>query len=198
MQAQTRTATLAQVVFPYQGLQRLLVNTGLAMAFAAVVALCAHVRFYLPENPVPITLQTFAVLLTGATLGSRWGLASQLIYYFAGMAGTPVFQGGNSGWDYVSSSATGGYLIGFIVAAYVVGLLAERGWDRKRALWAILIGTVLIYVPGLLWLGAKTPVPWSQVFTTGLYPFIPGDLIKLMGASLVLPSAWALVRRLRR
>ena len=173
----------------------------LIVGFAALVAACGRARFYLPDNdfpgsvsPIPITMQTFAVLLSGAALGSWRGVSSLLLFYLAGMAGLPVFQGGHSGWSYVSGSPTAGFLIGFIAAAYVTGFLAERGWDRGKILWALLIGNMALYVPGLLWLGAKGFVPWEHVLSKGLYPFIPGDLLKLLMVGIVLPSAWALVQ----
>lgn len=135
--------------------------------------------------------------MTGAALGSRLGLASILLFYFAGMAGANVFQGGQGGWDYVSGSPTGGYLIGFIAATFVIGFLSERGWDRRDVIWAILIGNLLIYLPGLLWLGAKGFVAWSDVFDKGMLPFIPGDLVKLMMVGVLLRPAWGIVN-LRR
>ncbi len=211
MEQQVRFATLADAVFPIASevrVPRILIpiriraslvrDIALVVGFATLVALCGRIRFYLPENPVPITFQTLGVLLTGATLGSRRGLTSILLFYFVGMAGIPVFQGGNNGWHYVSTSPTAGYLIGFIAASFTVGFLAERGWDRRHVLWVFLIGNLLIYVPGLLWLGTKGYVAWESIFSKGMYPFIPGDLIKLMIAGIVLPSAWALVHRSKR
>ncbi len=210
MRALARSATLAEAAFPSTRrvavLGRrvpasLLRDVALIVGFAALVAVCGRIRFYLPDNdfpgsvnPIPITLQTFAVLLTGAALGSWRGTCSLLLFYFVGMAGFSVFQGGNSGWSYVSGSATGGFLIGFIAAAFVTGFLAERGWNRSSVLWALLAGNAVLYVPGLLWLGAKEFVPWESVLSKGLYPFIPGDLLKLMMAGIVLPSAWTLVK----
>ena len=206
MKLLTRSDTLAEAMLPFPRevtilgtpiRAYILRDVLLIVAFAAIVAFCGRARFYLPDNPVPVTLQTFGVLLTGATLGSRLGLASILVFYLAGMASIPVFQGGNGGWDYISGSATGGYLIGFIAAAYITGFLVERGWGRQHVLWALLIGTLLIYVPGLLWLGAKDFVLWDDVLSKGMYPFIIGDLVKLMMVGIVLPSAWA-VADLRR
>jgi biotin transport system substrate-specific component len=176
-------------------------DIALILGFAALVAVCGRIRFYLPDNdfpgsvnPIPITPQTFAVLLTGAALGSWRGAASLLVFYFVGMAGLPVFQGGHSGWSYVSGSPSAGFLIGFIAASYLTGFLAERGWNRGTALWALLAGNVVLYIPGLLWLVAKSPaVSWENVLSKGLYPFIPGDLLKLMMVGIVLPSAWALI-----
>ena len=204
MHVLTRSTTLAEAAFPLAIPGRYVEVLGikipatlvrdivLIVAFAGLITLCGRARFYLPDNPVPITMQTFGVLLAGATLGSWRGLFSLMLFYFAGMAGLNVFQGGNGGWDYVSGSATGGYLIGFIAAAYVTGFFAERGWGQGRALWALLIGNALIYVPGLLWLGAKDFVPWDDVLSKGLYPFVIGDMLKLMMVGIVLPSAWAL------
>jgi biotin transport system substrate-specific component len=205
-----RSATLAETAFPsphqveFLGWRlpaSLLRDVVLVVVFAALVVVCGRIRFFLPDNdfpgsvnPIPITMQTFAVLLTGAALGSWRGTASLLLFYCVGMAGLPVFQGGNNGWHYISSSPTAGFLMGFIAAAYVTGFLAERGWNRGSALWALLIGNVVLYIPGLLWLGARGFVPWEDVLSKGLYPFIPGDLLKLLMAGIVLPSAWTLLK----
>ena len=112
------------------------------------------------------------------------------LYLVAG-AWLPVYAGGASGfvWDL----ASGGYIVGFIPAAYVVGFLCERGWDRKlQIILAMLVGNIVLYIPGLIWLA--TFVPEGKVLALGLYPFIPGDLIKLGIASLMLPTAWGLLR----
>jgi biotin transport system substrate-specific component len=167
----------------------------LIVGFAVLVALCGRARFFLPDNPVPITMQTFGVLMTGAALGSWRGTSSLLLFYFVGMAGLPVFQGGGNGWSYVTDSPTGGYLIGFVAAGCVTGFLAERGWSRGNSLWALLVGSVVLYIPGILWLGAKGYVPWGEVLSKGLYPFIPGDLLKMLMVGIVLPSAWTLANR---
>lgn len=171
--------------------QKLLVS----LALVGILVGLARVRFYLPDNPVPITFQTFGVLLMGGVLGWRWGFFAILVYYFLGMAGAPVFQGGGNGWFYVSATATGGYLIGFIAATWLVGYLAQHGWHRSRVLWPTLLASLVIYTPGLLWLGAKDIVPWERVFSAGMYPFIPGDLVKLMLASLVIGLGWAIADR---
>ena len=207
MRLLARSDTLAEVALPYPRDATvlgtpipayILRDVALVVVFAAIIAFCGRARFDLPDNPVPVSLQTFGVLLTGAALGTRLGISSILLFYFAGMAGVPVFQDGNNGWDYVSGSPTGGYLIGFIAATSVTGFLAERGWDRRHVLWALLIGNLIIYVPGLLWLGAKGFVPWENVLSKGMYPFILGDLVKVMMVGVVLPSAWALVNLRRR
>ena len=197
MQARTITPSfhsgqaLAQALFPSRSLVR---HVALVLGFVALTALCARIRIYLPWTPVPVTGQTFAVLLSGAVLGSRLGGVSQLSYFAFGLLGAPVLQGGNAGWTYVTG-ATGGYLVGFVLAAYLVGFLAERGWDRRHVASAMVLGNVAIYVPGLLWLGLRGVVPWERVLPAGLYPFVLGDLIKLTLAAVVLPSAWSLLRR---
>ena len=164
------------------------------IVMAAVTAGCAQARFYLPENPVPVTLQTFGVLATGGLLGFRWGLASALLYYVVGMAGVPVFQGTNGGWTYVTTSVTGGYLLGFILATALTGFLSERGWDRGRVLWPMLLGMLAVYMPGLVWLSVFD-LGWpaeGKLFTSAMYPFIPGDVVKLMLAALTVGGLWKL------
>ena len=166
-----------------------------AALFVLLTAGFAQARFYLPDNPVPITFQTFGVLLTGGVLGWRWGLVSAVAYYLVGMLGIPVFQGGHSGWEYVTQGVTGGYLLGFILAAAVVGYLSQRGWNRGRSLWPMLVSSLLVYGPGLLWL-AVFDFGWpkeGELFSAGMYPFIPGDLVKLMLAALATGLLWRVV-----
>ncbi len=156
-------------------------------------ALLAQVKIPLGFTPVPITGQTFAVLLVGATLGSWRGGAALLLYLVAG-TWLPFYAGGASG--FVGSIASGGYIVGFIPAAFAVGWLSERGWDRKpRILLSMLAGNVILYVPGLLWLATFAPAEtrWATTMEWGLYPFVVGDAIKLVAASLLLPGAWKLV-----
>lgn len=164
-----------------------------------VVSLLAQTRFYLPDNPVPITLQGFGVLMLGGLLGWRMGLISAIGYYLVGMAGLPVFANGNEGWNYVIHGVTGGYLLGFILSAGVVGYLAQRGWNRGRSLWPMLLGSLLIYVPALIWLSVFD-FPWpadGQLFSSAMYPFIPGDIVKLMAAAAVTGGLWRVVDRRR-
>jgi biotin transport system substrate-specific component len=173
-----------------------------AAAFIGLVAGLARVRFYLPDNPVPITLQTLGILLMGGVLGWRWGLVSAVGYFLIGMAGVPVFQGGGNGWHYVTGTVTAGYLLGFVLAAGLVGFLSQRGWNRGRALWSMLLGALAVYVPALIWLSVfdfDWPKP-GALFSGAMYPFIPGDLVKLMGASLVTGGLWRIAdsRRERR
>lgn len=168
-------------------------DLGLVLAFSLFNAALAQISIPLPFTPVPITGQTFAVLLTGALLGSRLGFAAILAYLAEGSAGLPFFAGGDHGFATVTGP-TGGYLVGFLVAAFVVGWLAERGWDRDvpHAVAAMLVGEVAIYVFGLAWLSRY--VPASQVLALGLTPFIPGDAVKIAAAAIVLPAGWRLRR----
>lgn len=161
---------------------------------ALFVATLAQLKIALPFTPVPLTGQTFAVLLVGATLGSRRAAAALVLYIAFGAFGLPVFAGGAAGIAYLSG-ATLGYLIGFVIAAYVIGLLAERGLERslRTSLLPFLIGTVTIYVCGVAWLGLILG-SFSQAVTAGLVPFLVGDALKLLTAALVLPAAWKSVR----
>lgn len=176
---------------------RLLTDTLLIMVGSLFVALLAQVSIPLPFTPVPITGQTFAVLLVGAMLGSRRGAASLALYTIEGVAGLPVFAGGVSGLARLFGP-TGGYLLGFIAAAYVVGLLAERGLDRswRTSLLPFAVGTLVIYLCGVTWLAAF--IGFDKAPVGGLYPFLVGDLIKLALAAAALPSAWALVKAFDR
>jgi biotin transport system substrate-specific component len=194
MTAQAPTLRLA--VLPRGGL---LTDALLVVGGAALVAACAQISIHLGFTPVPITGQTFAVVLVGASLGSIRGTASLLLYLVVGLAGAPVYSQHKHGWAIVSGS-DGGYLVGFIVSAALIGFLAERGWDRKfsSSVSAMLTGNVVIYVFGLLWLhhwlGAHNfGSSWATTLTDGLYPFVPGDLIKLYLAAAALPAAWKLV-----
>ena len=182
--------TLTDYLWPRVGVwQRdALRDAALVVGFTIMLALVAQIRIPLPNTPVPITGQTFGVLLAGACLGSRRGAATTLLYLGVGSAGLPVFADWSHGliWNF----ASGGYIIGFVLGAYVVGWLAERGWDRGPWLVvAMLLGNAALYVPGLYQLSFF--VPHDKVLAFGLYPFIPGDLIKLFLASLALPTAWA-------
>lgn len=159
-----------------------------------LIALCAQVKVPLPFSPVPITGQTFAVLMMGALLGSRRGSLCALAYIIQGAAGLPVFAFG--GGPAVLAGPTGGYLAGFVVGAYVTGALAERGWDRRvgTTILAMVLGNLGIYSFGLVWLCCLMGIS-KAVLVTGLYPFIVGDLLKIVLAAVVLPSAWQLLRK---
>ena len=188
-------ATLRLAVFPRS---RLLTDVLLVVGGAGFVALCAQIEIHLGFTPVPITLQTFAVLLVGAGLGSILGTASLALYVLVGMVGAPVYAGGEGGWEWIRG-ATGGYLVGFVVAAGLAGLLAERRWDRRvaTAVTAMLTGNVVIYLFGLPWLAHVAGYSWQKTLENGLYPFVVGDLLKLYLAGALLPGAWRLVAHLK-
>ena len=171
--------TLVQSWLPERSATR---DIGLILAFSLFTGLMAHIAIPLPFTPVPITGQTFAVLLTGALLGSRLGAAAMLAYLAEGFAGLPVFAPTGGG------IVTYGYLAGFVLAAFAVGWLAERGWDRDvlRAAAAMVVGEVAIYLCGLAWLVRF--VPPGKLLWLGLIPFLPGDAIKLVAAALALPA----------
>lgn len=157
------------------------------------VAAMAQVKILLPFTPVPLTGQTFAVLLVGALLGSKRSAASLVLYLVMGVLGLPFFAGGASGLTYISGP-TLGYLVGFVAAAYVVGLLAERGLERsvRTSIVPFLIGTLIIYVFGAGWLAILFGI--EKTLVLGVLPFIFGDFIKLILAALVLPAAWKMIR----
>ena len=163
-----------------------------------LIALCAQLAI---GWPVPVTGQTFAVLMIGALLGARRASLSVLIYLMEGAAGLPVFAQGRGGFMALSGP-TGGYLVGFVFAVYIVGLLAERGWDRRigTTVLAMVFGNIAIYTFGLFWLCClvymgKLAISTNKILTVGLYPFVPGDLLKIALAAALLPSGWKLFGR---
>jgi biotin transport system substrate-specific component len=151
----------------------------------------------LPFSPVPITGQTLAILLVGGALGFIRGGASVLLYLALAALGLPrVSATGETGIDlFYASSPTGGYLLGFLFAAVVVGYLSKRGWDRsiRSSIGAMLLGSVVIYLFGVPWLANALDVPAAKALELGLYPFVVGDLLKLFIAAGLLPSVWAFV-----
>ena len=164
----------------------------LVLAGSGLIALSAWIAVPLPFSPVPVTAQTFAVLLVGSALGARRGAASALAYLAEGCCGLPVFAGGAAG-PHVMAGPTGGYLAGFVLGASLCGALAGRGWDRRpvTTIASMALGNVLILAPGLLWL-ARFVGP-SRVFALGLFPFLPGDLVKIALAAALLPLGWKLL-----
>ncbi|MSQ26985.1 MAG: biotin transporter BioY [Dehalococcoidia bacterium] len=193
-----RPRTLSQAVIPQTGIAR---EMAVVLAASLVIAASAQVSLLLPFTPVPITGQTFGVVLTAAVLGRNRGVMAVLAYLAEGLAGLPVFSGGLNAWSATRAGVpvivgpTAGFLVGFILAALVVGWLAERQWDRSilRTGAAMLAGNVALYVPGMLVLGSF--VGFDRVLALGLLPFIPGDIIKIVLAMAALPGAWAMVRR---
>lgn len=184
-------AVLSTRILPRSRTSRQAAAIALIAGFALLTALCAQIRIPLGFTPVPITGQTFAVLLSGAVLGSRMGAASQLLYVLMGAAGAPFYASGNGGWEY-ATGATMGYLLGFIAAAYAVGYLAEHHQDRRFAtsIGAFLTGNLVIYALGVPWL--MYTLSWDLVegVAKGLAPFIIGDTIKILLAAGVMPVAW--------
>ncbi len=190
--------TLAMTVWPVAGVDRptARVLRGVVLAVLGSLLLWASAKIHVPFYPVPMTMQTFVVLALGMAYGWRLGVATVLLYLAEGALGMPVFSGTPEkglGLAYMAGS-TGGYLFGFILAAAASGWLAERGWDRNVATTALamLVGNVLIYIPGLIWLGIL--FGWDKpILTWGLTPFILGDVTKVALASAVLPLAWRIV-----
>lgn len=190
--------TLAQALpHPRDRSARLALDIGVIVLGSLVVAAAAQLTIHL--RFVPITMQTLAVLLVGATLGSLRGGTAIALYLAEGAAGLPFFAEGTSGIDFLilrdPLHATGGYLWGFLLAAVLVGFLAERGWDRNlgSALGAMFLGNVAIYLVGLPWLAEAIGTSIEEALPFGLYPFIIGDTIKLLLAAGALPVAWRLI-----
>ncbi|HKG54157.1 MAG TPA: biotin transporter BioY, partial [Anaerolineales bacterium] len=169
-------------------------DVALIVLGALFVAALAQIQIPLPFTPVPITGQTFGVLLVGAALGSKRGAASLISYLVLGTIGLPFFAGSTHGLN-ILIGATGGYLIGFVIAAYGVGLLAERGLERnvRTSIIPFLGGTVIIYLCGVAWL-AVVLGSFSKALAAGFIPFLIGDAIKLIAASLTLPAVWKWAR----
>ncbi len=171
-------------------------NLAIVIGGAGFVTLLAYISFPVPGSPVPITGQTLGVLLIGTSYGSRLGIASLLTYAAVGVAGVPVFaynstMGHGGGWARMVG-ATGGYIFGMIIASFVIGLLAERKWDKKirTALPTMLIGETIIFTTGLTWLQSSTGMSWNDTISKGFTPFIFGEVIKLAIAGLTLPIIW--------
>jgi biotin transport system substrate-specific component len=233
---QTSALTLADAIFPRVSSD----NRALAIARdvllmaggAALVTLFAQIVLRVPWTTVPITGQTFAVLVVGGSLGAWRGAGSLSLYALWGMIGVPVFAAGSGAtsgvWDVhfilpwkgneflLWNASSGGYVVGFILAAALVGYLAEHRWDRGPWVHAgMLLGNAVLYLPGLLWLGYLIGTDWippgsakplgeliagsdtlDKTLKGGLYPFIVGDLMKLLLAATILPSAWLIVERI--
>lgn len=162
----------------------------------AVLALTAKVKVFMPGIPVPVTLTTFAVLTIGAGYGARLGALTIAGYLAVGALGFDVFAGSSAekaGLVYMMGG-TGGYLVGYMLAALALGVAARKGWDRSvgKMAVAMLIGNALIYIPGLLWLNGFAE-SWSQTLAWGITPFLVGDALKLALAALLLPAVWKLI-----
>ncbi len=191
-----RTKTLAATMWPtgsetgFNAMRAVL----LALVGSLLVALSAQVQ--VPMYPVPMTMQPFAVIVIGAAYGARLGFATMLLYIAEGAIGLPVFAGMKGGVA-ILVGPTGGYIVGFALAAGVVGWLAQRGWDRNvfATAAAMAIGMIVLYAPGVAWLASLIGV--QKAIAAGLLPFLVGDAVKIVLGAIVLPGAWWLVGRLR-
>jgi biotin transport system substrate-specific component len=175
---------------------RLIRDISLVAGSAALVGVAAQISVPLPGTPVPVSMQTFAVLLVGATLGFGRAFAGLALYLAAGLAGVPWFADTTSGWHFASF----GYVIGFAAAAALVGRLAAYGGDRTplRTIGTMAAGSVVIYALGVPWLMGFTGAGLGQALQMGVVPFLIGDAVKIALAAGVLPSAWAAVGRFRK
>jgi len=190
LHALRRQPTLADV-FGVASLPR---DITLVLLGSLVTGLSAQAEVRLPFTPVPVTLQPLAVFLIGAALGSRRGAVAMLAYLVEGAAGLPFFAGGAAGVAHLAGP-TGGYLLGFVPAAFVIGWCAERGWDRDvpRTLVAMAAGSMLLFACGLWQLA--TFVGRDRALELGLYPFVVGDLLKMAIAAGLLPAVWKILER---
>ena len=190
-------STIASLIWPNRSSSldmRIIRGVILAIIGSFVVAALAQIS--VPLWPVPITGQTFGVLIVGMAVGSKLGMLSLTLYMLEGICGLPVFANFSSGPG-VIVGPTGGYIIGFIFAAGAIGYLAERKWDRSilSTALAMLIGNIILYIPGLIWLGLffaglGKPDPLEASIVAGLFPFLIGDVLKLALAALLFPTAW--------
>jgi len=196
MQPTYPAPTIARVVVPKSAVT----TAALMVGFALFTALSAQIVIPVPGSPVPITAQTLAVLVAGAALGAKAGAGSQLIYWAMGAAGLPFYSDATGGWE-AATGATAGYLFGFIAAAWLIGMMSERGHDRTidSALPAFLAGNMVIYAFGVTWLliSVASITTINQALTLGFLPFVIGDAVKILAASVLLPAAWKMVSSLR-
>jgi len=190
-----RSIPLREAVLPRT---TVLTSAVLLVVGVGFVALASQIAVTLSFTPVPITGQTFAVAVVGTTYGANLGGLTLLAYWVVGMLGAPIYSEGEGGWD-KATSPSAGYLVGFIVAAYLMGFLAERRWDRRlsSSISLMLCGSVVIYALGLAWLRYDYSPSFSAALEDGLYPFLVGDLVKLYLAAAIVPLAWRGVERLR-
>ena len=169
-----------------------------AVACITLIVVGSKIRFYLPDNPTPITLQTFAILTTAGFMGARWGFYSVLGYIMIGAIGLPAFA--NQPWEYTSpidgwnyvTGVTGGYLLGFLFATLLAGIMSQIGFNRSNTLWANMLGTLAVYLPAIVWL-AIGDFGWpaeGKLLMDGMYIYLPGDLFKVLAASIALTGLW--------
>jgi biotin transport system substrate-specific component len=197
--AEERGLTIADFLVPIRVGERVnarVRDVVLVVAGALLIYLTARVSIPVPGSPIPITGQTFGVLLVGGALGFRRGFIAVGLYVLLGVVGLPFFAEGKGGLS-VMWGARGGYLIGFAVAGALVGRLAELGWDRRigGALGAMLLGNMVIYAVGLPWLKVVTGLSVEETVAKGLTPFLLGDALKLALAAFLFPTTWWIVGR---
>lgn len=197
--AAERGLTIADFLVPVRVGERVSPRSrdiGLVLAGAALLILGSRVSIPLPGNPVPLTLQTLAVLLVGGSLGLRRGVLSICLFVGLGVVGLPVFAESRSGLSAILGT-TGGYLVGFIVAGALVGRLAELGWDRHigGSVGMNLLGSLVIYAVGVPWLAVVAGLSIGDAVRLGVVPFLVGDVVKLLVAAGAFPSAWWVVGR---
>ena len=168
----------------------------LIFAFILVQYILSQIKFYLPDNPVPVTLQTFGILMMGSLYGLRLTFFSITLYLLIGLAGLPVFQGHNGGVDYFMG-VTGGYLIGFFFAAILTSFLSTRGLRSGLSIWAMLYASIIIYIPALIWL-TIFDFSWPEngkLLSQAVYPYLIGDFVKLVLASSLISFLWKIVKK---
>ena len=198
--AQERGVTIGDFLVPIRVSERLHTRArhlALILLGTAIIALSARVSILIPGNPVPFTGQTFGVLLTAGALGFRRGIGATGLYLLLGAIGLPIFGEGKHGVEWIVG-ATGGYLVGFVFAAALVGRLAELGWDRNvlGAVGAMLLGSLVIYAIGVPWLAYSAfGGDLTQGVQKGLVPFLLWDAVKLLLAAVTFPAAWWFVGR---
>jgi biotin transport system substrate-specific component len=193
--APARRAVLADLL-PAAGARAVARDAALVAAGAGLTGLAAQVAIHTSISPVPFTLQSAAVLVTGAALGSVRGVLSMLLYVIAGSAGVPWFSDHSHGF----SGPSAGYLIGFVLAAGLVGALAKRGADRHvfSTVLLMIAGNVVLYVPGVLWLQHESGMSWGSAVHYGVTVFLVSDALKLAVAAVAFPAVWKLVQLARR
>ena len=197
----TQTLVLSDIWSkPHARTQTIIRNATLVVGFALLTAICAQIRIPLGFTPVPITGQTFAVLLAGAVLGKKLGALSQLTYWLAGLTGLPFYSNATGVWS-VGTGATMGYMIGFILAAIAIGHLAELKHDREfiTSLPAMLLGSAIIYICGATWLAHSLNIAVAtgdkNAISLGVAPFLIGDLIKMLLAATSTTTIWRLIKQ---
>jgi len=200
MDSAATSSTLSQALWPSKDTDAARWLRAAILVSLGVVAMAIAAKVRIPMWPVPITMQTFVVLTVGAAYGAGLGITTMLAYLVVGAMGFDIFTSSsadNNGWSYMTGGS-GGYLVGFVLAAGVLGSLAHKGWDRTIPTMALamLIGSVLIYIPGLIWLNAQEySQGWNWTIANGLTPFLVGDALKLALAAVILPAVWSLSKK---